>query len=264
MDLKAELEHLAPGVEPSRWPGHEHVQGYGVFGLPLSSGHVLALHVFPINDFAPYVTVWHQTPDGEWSIYYDAPRPDIACPRYYGAAVRHIVPAKIDVNWRGPSEISVRVPGAKLEWTLWMEEPLLLQFLNFINKRMPFWTWKHRSLLKPREWIARALGLGVIKLAGKMPSGHFGILMPQRIYLVDRVFARLRGEDLGAPIRIRPNPQIGNVTLPARGVFAIGQAHWEIIDDIEYHHTRAQLAAVARHKSRYILNHKKSALENVR
>jgi hypothetical protein len=86
MNLKAELEHLMPSVEPSPWRGHEHVRGYGVFGLPLSSGHTLALRVFPINDFAPYVTVWHQTPDGAWSIYYQAPRPDIACPRYYGPA----------------------------------------------------------------------------------------------------------------------------------------------------------------------------------
>ena len=51
MNLKAELEKLTPSVEPSRWRGHEHVRGYGVFGLPLSSGHTLALRVFPINDF---------------------------------------------------------------------------------------------------------------------------------------------------------------------------------------------------------------------
>ena len=78
MNLKAELQHLTPSVEPSPWHGHEHVRGYGIFGLPLSSGHVLALRVFPINDFAPYVTVWHMAPDGAWSIYYQAPRPDIA------------------------------------------------------------------------------------------------------------------------------------------------------------------------------------------
>jgi hypothetical protein len=78
MNLQAELEHLKPSVEPSPWRGHEHVRGYGVFGLPLSSGHTLALRVFPINDFSPYVTVWHQAPDGTWSIHYQASRPDIA------------------------------------------------------------------------------------------------------------------------------------------------------------------------------------------
>ncbi len=49
-------------------------------------GHVLALRVFPENDFAPYRSIWHRTPDGTWSIYVDGPRVDTACPRYFGAA----------------------------------------------------------------------------------------------------------------------------------------------------------------------------------
>ncbi|MEJ2049712.1 MAG: hypothetical protein P8Y60_07705 [Calditrichota bacterium] len=78
MNLKQELEQLTPGVEQSQWRNHEHVRGFGVFGLPLTSGHTLALRVFPINDFAPYVTVWHHDPDEGWSIHYQASRPDIA------------------------------------------------------------------------------------------------------------------------------------------------------------------------------------------
>jgi len=78
MNLKQELEQLTPGVEQSPWQNHEHVRGYGVFGLPLTSGHTLALRVFPINDFAPYLTVWHHDLDEGWSIHYHAPRPDIA------------------------------------------------------------------------------------------------------------------------------------------------------------------------------------------
>jgi hypothetical protein len=31
--------------------------------------------------------------------------------------------------------------------------------------------------------------------------------------------------------------------LPARGIFAVGQAHWEILDEAEYHRTRRALAA---------------------
>lgn len=103
LNLKKELEAFVPRVHGSPWMNHEYVRGYGIFGLPLSWGHVLALRVFPENDFAPYVTVWHQTPGGEWSIYYDAVRPDIACPRYYGEAVRHIEAAKISVEWKSGS-----------------------------------------------------------------------------------------------------------------------------------------------------------------
>ncbi len=169
MNLKAELEHLMPSVEPSPWRGHEHVRGYGVFGLPLSSGHTLALRVFPVNDFGPYVTVWHQAPDGIWSIYYQAPRPDIACPRYYGPAARHIAPATIDLEWRGADQLTIHVDRPQLEWTVWMHEPPVLRLLNTVSKRLPLWTWQHAPLLKVREWMARPLGMGTITLAGHMP-----------------------------------------------------------------------------------------------
>ena len=48
------------------WPGHEYVRGWGVFGLPFDSGHVLALRVFPQSSFGPYRTLWHRDPEGRW------------------------------------------------------------------------------------------------------------------------------------------------------------------------------------------------------
>jgi hypothetical protein len=241
MNLKEELERLTPSVEQSPWPNHEHVRGYGVFGLPLTSGHFLALRVFPINDFAPYITVWHRDPDESWSIYYRAPRPDIACPRYYGAAARHIKPADIALTWDGPAELTIQVDQPRLEWTVWMQETVGLRLINSISKGLPFWTWQKAWLLKPREWMSRLLGMGNMKLSGVMPSGHFGILMPQRIYFINRTKVQLDGVDLGDPVKVSPNPTIGDVPLPARGIFAIGQAHWDILDEEEYHRTRREM-----------------------
>lgn len=241
MNLRAELEHLVPSVEPSPWPGHEHVRGYGVFGLPLSSGHTLALRVFPVNDFAPYATVWHRAPDGTWSIYYQAPRPDVACPRYYGPAVHHIVPATIELDWQSRSELRIRVDRPHLEWTVWMQEPPHLRALNAVSRRLPLWTWRSTPLLSAREWMAKLLGMGAVRLAGRMPSGHAGVLMPQRMYFIDRAEVTLAGVDLGTPVGVRDNPMIGDVPLPARGIFAIGQAHWQIRDEVEYHRTRQEL-----------------------
>jgi hypothetical protein len=63
------------------------------------------------------------------------------------------------------------------------------------------------------------------------------------MYLIDRASAKLQGADLGIPLRVRPNPKIGDVPLPARGIFAIGQAHWEILDEAEYLRTRADFDA---------------------
>ena len=59
-DLAAALGDLQPVVGAAAWPGHEYVRGWGVFGLPFDSGHVLGLRVFPQNDFGPYV------PAAEW------------------------------------------------------------------------------------------------------------------------------------------------------------------------------------------------------
>jgi hypothetical protein len=64
--------------------------------------------------------------------------------------------------------------------------------------------------------------------------------MPERMYFVDVATATLDGRDLGRPSVVNPNPRIGSVTLPARGVLAIGQAMWQIRDPSEYAHMRAQ------------------------
>ena len=242
-NLKSELESLVPHVQQSPWPGHEHVRGYGVFGLPLSSGHTFTLRVFPINDFAPYITVWHLKPDSKWTIYYDAVRPDIACPRYYGSAVEHSAAAKINLEWVSAAVLSIRMDQPKLEWTVSMQEPWYLRLMNAISQRMPFWTWKHAALLKLREWVAQRMGIGKIKLAGYMPSGHFGILMPQRMYFINHTQIKLDGMDLGQPVSLRRNPKIGEVPLPARGIFAIGEAYWEIRNVTEYLELRAAVAA---------------------
>jgi hypothetical protein len=74
----------------------------------------------------------------------------------------------------------------------------------------------------------RLLGLGDIRMSGTMPSGHEGILMPQRMYLIDETSAVLDGTDLGRATRVSPNPEIGGVPLPARGVLAIGQGAWAV------------------------------------
>ena len=84
------------------WPNHEYVKGWGVFGLPFDSGHVLALRVFPENDFGSYKSLWHSPPTGGWSIHVDGGRLDTACPRYYEAACRYTGFAKIALTPTSP------------------------------------------------------------------------------------------------------------------------------------------------------------------
>jgi hypothetical protein len=239
MTLADELQGIAPRVGRSPWPDHEYVRGFGVFAMPFSSGHVLALRVFPENDFAPYVTVWHRDPAGDWSIFVDGPRVETACPRYYGPATRHIHAARITRQWAGPAALRVEMDAPRLVWTMTIAAPLPLRVMNVVSARLPLASWRPPALLRAREWIARRLlGMGDIRLSGTMPSGHVGILMPQRIYFIAAASAVLDGRDLGAPVRVPENPTIGEVTLPARPTFAIGQAHWRIVDHAEYERQR--------------------------
>jgi hypothetical protein len=240
-DLATKLSHLPPRRGRAAWKDHEYVRGWGVFGLPFDSGHVLALRVFPENDFSPYRTLWHRSPDGRWSIYVDGDRLETACPRYYGAACAHTAFARIAVEWTGPASLRVTMDAPSLEWTLTASETPVLHAINAASPRMPLWTWHSAGLVRARETLAkRVLGMGDIKLSGTMPSGHVGTLMPERMYFIDAATAVLDGRDLGRPAFMRPNPRIGEVTLPARGVLAVGQAMWQILDPQEYARMRAQ------------------------
>jgi hypothetical protein len=240
LDLASGLRELEVVRGRAPWPGHEYVKGWGVFGLPFDSGHVLALRVFPQNDFAPYRTVWHRDQAEHWSIYVDGPRLDTACPRYYAAACETTGFARIDVTWTGPASLRVLVDTPSLEWTVTASDTTVLRFLNAIGARLPMWTWRPRALLRARELLARRLGAGELKLTGVMPSGHVGTLMPQRMYFVSESKATLGGIDLGRPTRTDVNPTIGAVPLPARGILAIGQGVWTIRDPVEYERTKRE------------------------
>jgi hypothetical protein len=246
LDLAAELSNRPARQGRFPWPDHEYVRGWGVFGLPFDSGHYLALRVFPENDFAPYVTVWHRAPTGSWSIFADAPRLDLACPRYYGPACDLTAHAKIDVEWTGPDQLQIKVDSPDLTWTVTASETPLLRLMNRLSPHLPLWTWKTRPLLSARELLARRLlHVGPIRMGGTMPSGHIGTLMPERMYFIDASTAVLDGEDLGRPNRLEEPVDIGGVLVPSRGILAVGQAAWGILDPAEYERARMDARAGA-------------------
>jgi hypothetical protein len=237
LDLASTLTDLPAVRGRAPWPDHEYVKGWGVFGLPFHSGHVLALRVFPQNDFGPYRTLWHRDPSGSWSIHVDGSRLDTACPRYFGAASDHSGFARIDLRWTGPASLRVAVDSPALDWKLTAMETRTLRFINAVSACMPLWTWRPRALVHAREIVARRLGMGDLQLSGVTPSGHTSTLMPQRTYFIEESTATLEGADLGRPTRLQPNPTIGGVPLPARGVLAIGQAVMRIRDPADSERT---------------------------
>ena len=242
MSLASELQQIKPLTRASPLPGFEYVRGFGVFSLPFDSGHVLALRVFPENDFAPYVTIWHRTPDGQWSIFVDAPRLDIACPRYYGAAARHVQFSHITLTWKGPLELSIEMDSPELVWSVSMATTPLVRIMNMISPRLPEPLWRAPATLRMMEWLGRVLfSLGNFTLSGIVPNGHFGILMPQRMFPIISTKAELAGQDLGQGTRAKENPSIGKLRLPACPTFAIGRAYFRIQDLAEYERTIKEL-----------------------
>ena len=245
MNLQNDLMAISAGVVPSPWTGFEHVRGWGVFGAPFSSGHVLALRVFPQNDFAPYRTLWHRTPDGYWSIYYDGPRADTSCPRYFGAAARTISRCRLDLAWTGPMSLTVEMDEPRCLWKMEMTTSPAFTLMSAIGSRIPERAWHSQLLRRAMEGAARGfLGLGSVRLSGTMPNGQYGVLTPRRLYPVERSRAIFDGVDLGRTVRSREAPCIGDVPLSARAVLAIGRGYFEITDANEYVRTKAEVRTV--------------------
>ena len=225
VSLAEELQSLGPAVQPSPWPGHEWVEGFGVMAMPFTSGHVLVLRAFPHNSFAPYKSIWHRTPEGTWTIFVDGASMETACPRYFGAAAKENRSARIDLTWIGPMDLEVTAEPPGLRWTMSLTEPPYLRALNAASSRLPEAAWRSSFVLRGMELMASVvLGMGEVQLAGPVPSGHWATLTPRRMYFVRDAHAELAALDLGSPVKAATPPRIGATRLPSRPAFAVGRA----------------------------------------
>jgi hypothetical protein len=232
-DLASSLSRIPETRREAPWAVYEYVKGWAVFALPFDSGHVLALRVLPESNFVPYRALWHRDPQGKWAIYVDRQRA-CACTRYYGAACDLTAYTPIQIEWTGPATVRVTMDHPAVDWTFTARSDWRLHLVNSVNAPLPLATWRSKLLLRSRERIARALGLGDLRLSGMTPSGHTGTLMPQEMYFIDDSTASFDGVDLGRPAHCSENPKIGSVPLPSRGVLARGQAMWRIGDAGEF------------------------------
>jgi hypothetical protein len=222
MHLARTLESIEPRIRESAWSGHGHLYGYAVMALPFSSGHVLGLRVFPETTLAPYSSVWHRSPDGEWALHNDGPSLEETCPRWWGPVVDHADLTDIDVTWTGPNRLRVTMDEPPLEWTMTMSAPPTVRLLNSMNAAVPLGAWKHPIQLRLAEWGARHLfGLGELRFSFVTPTGYEAVIVPERTVFVEESTAVLRGRDLGRPVHLDHNPTIGEVPLPRRGSFVV-------------------------------------------
>ena len=130
-----------PGVPQSE----ERFAGYGVMGLPFSSGHILAMRRFPASSVGPgHRSVWHRDPCGRWTWFQDVPSAQ-ECSRYFGAAFAEILTATIDVDWVGPRQFSVTVTdgGRRLDWSVTLTSAAITRAMNAVGSLLPETLWRH-------------------------------------------------------------------------------------------------------------------------
>ncbi|HZQ49794.1 MAG TPA: hypothetical protein VFB69_05765 [Candidatus Dormibacteraeota bacterium] len=233
LDLASALSGLQETHRESPWSSHEYVKGWGVVGLPFDSGHVLALRVLPESNFVSYRALWHRNPHGEWAVYVDQQKP-CACTTYYGAACSRTAYTPLRIEWIGPASVRVTMDRPSVDWTFTASDDWRLRALNAVNSRLPLASWRSRALVRAREEVARALGMGRLQLSGTTPSGHLGTLMPEELYFIEESRAVVDGMDLGRPAHLLDNPLIGTLPLPTRGVLAKAMGMWRIDDPAEY------------------------------
>jgi hypothetical protein len=243
-DLATELADQPFGVTTSPWRGYEANVGYAVVNLPMSTGHQLALRVFPRSDFGGYVSVWHRDPAGAWSQFVDRAPVEAGCPRAWGPALTVAAPASIELQWTAPNVLEVDMDRPRLRWRMSLATTVPLRIVNALHRRLPRATWRRRTLVRVRESALRLLGLGAVRLAGTAPVGVELVAALRRMYWVDGAAATLDGEDLGDPVVLGSCPTIGGWPLPRRGVFAIGEAHGRIRDRGEYERLRRRTGSV--------------------
>jgi hypothetical protein len=225
--LAAELERSVPAP-----PGDtEQFSGYGVMGAPFASGDVLAMRRFPSSSLGEgYSTVWHRTPEGDWTIYSDHD-PMRTCPRYFGSALSRAVETPISVTWPAPAVMEVSVPAAELAWRVELADSATTRFLNALGGTMSDRMWRRPRVLAMMARLAsRMLHSGRLGLSGHAPNGQTFIANPRIVWLIERSHATIAGRDLGELAALPEQVHLADFWIPQRGLFAFGRAFFEPLD----------------------------------
>jgi hypothetical protein len=218
---------LAKRVEqrPQLPPGEgERVAGYGIMGLPFRSEHVLGLRRWTASSIGEgFTSVWHRDPCGRWT-FYESVRSDIACTRYFGAAVERQVVGPIEIEWLGPRRLHISTKRAAVDWTVELGSTPATRLLSAIGSSLPLAAWRSRSMLKAMGRVAgRTLGVGKVHLTGMTSNGQHFDANPLRLWYVTDSQAIVGGQDLGAPGPLAEQAHMADFYFPQRGIFAIGR-----------------------------------------
>lgn len=238
------VEQLEQGVELPAGPD-ERFAGYGVMGLPLTSGHVLALRRFPASSVGPgYTSVWHRDAEERWTFYQNAP-PEQSCPRYFGHALAQALVRDIEIAWTGPYSFSVIIPGDDgLNWQVSLGATLATRIMNMVGSAIPGPFWHQQRFLRTMGAVAGVvLQAGKLGMTGQAPNGQRFVANPRLLWFVQSSQAVLRGRNLGSPGRLPAQARLGDFWIPQRGLFVIGAAFFEPFDAARHLPATSQAAS---------------------
>lgn len=214
-------------------PGsEERFFGYGVVGLPFTSGHVLALRRWPASSLGQsYTSVWHRNPSGRWTFIQDAP-PQLACTRYFGSAVSQYLTSEIGITWTDQGNFSVDITGDyEVHWQVSLSDTFATQMLNVLGGLIPDFLWRRRMFLKSLQSLGGwFMGSGRMSLTGRLPNGQWFITQPRYMWNVAASRAWVQGQDLGEMGPLDEQARLGDFWIPQQGRFFIGQAFLENFD----------------------------------
>jgi hypothetical protein len=216
----------------------ERFAGYGVPGLPFSSGHILAFRRMTATSLGlPYTTVWHRDPAGMWTLFADV-EPERACPRFFGGALQRVVVGEIEVGWEGPLDISLWVPEVQLQWGVRLAADVMTVALALGGRLLPGPLWRREGILSALGKAGgRLLGVGNLALSGSAPNGQRFRMTPRRLWRVAAAAAVLDGEDMGVVGPLQKQARLGDFWIPNRGILGFGEALYDTLDPAR--HSRA-------------------------
>jgi len=202
----------------------ERVSGYGVMGLPFSSGHVLGLRRWTASSVGDrFTSIWHRDPAGSWTFYESAPC-QVACSRYFGADVEHFVEVPISLEWEAPNRLLVRTDDGAVDWAIEMGGNAATRIMSAASSMLPMGAWRsHPVLTAMGEMAGRALGVGKVQLTGTTSNDQHFDANPLRIWYVTESTAVIGGEDLGPIGALDEQAHMADFYFPQRGMFAVGR-----------------------------------------
>ena len=223
---------LTESVErhPALPPGpEERFAGYGVMGVPFSSGYILALRHFAASSVGPgYTSVWIRSPAGVWTMHSTAD-PGYSCPRYFGSALASASTGGISLRWRDDYSFSVEAAdGVDLSWDVTLAATPVTRLMSAMAGAIPERLWRNRAFLRALGAVAGPmLGAGHIGLTGRVPNGQIFGARPRQMWCVSQSKAHLKGRNLGQVSAVPVQDRLGDFWIPQRGLFMIGTSAFE-------------------------------------